>query len=426
MILYFDNYMTDTPLFKYIYDDLVDLRKRSKIYSMPSKLDVTKYTLASYAIYPWSGVLIKYEFEIKSQGEEFEAFARKLFPKAVIIGERSDSQKKYQDAYRMLEKMGGEWVFYAGNNDHPFVLADTEIIGKCLAKADELLLANEFVCIWYSHIHEGAGMLSNKYFKLCLPEVSKDKEIIDEDEDVLVCRNTGGGDFNSILIANMGLFKHWFFSKDMGNERIRRVDDLRGKMTTPGQVMICPKRHICDHFDGYSTISSKMGVDMNSVVPPLFIPPGFFENGIKIAFGYPEYREGWVNINPLKKKYSFESKDGTDMRIGIRDLPLFWKGRISKIDINPKIDYEKAEALGHRNMVKMCYPWPDSALAYYFAKYVGAPAFRMKKVVMRTRDYFKDPDYLRDTKDEGSGPVRLYKNAVFAIVKIVKPKGNAK
>ena len=55
-------------------------------------------------------------------------------------------------------------------------------------------------------------------------------------------------------------------------------------------------------------------------------------------------REGWVNINPLKKKYSFEdSVNGTDLMITLKDLPLFWKNRIKEIDINPKADLKKLE-----------------------------------------------------------------------------------
>ena len=426
MILYFDNYITDAPLFKYLYDDLSELRFRAKIYAAPSKVDVTLYTLASYAAYPWSGVLIKYELEDKSKNAYFESEVKKMFPKAVIIGERSDSQKKYQDACKLLEKMGDDWVFYAGNNDHPFVCSDLSIIGKCLAKAQELARTNKFVSIWYSHIHEGAGLIACRNFQKLLPEIVKGKKKIEENSDMVVCRNEGDGDFNSILIVNMELLKHWFFSKDMGGRRIRRADDLNGEMKTEGQVMIYPKSHICDHFDGYSTISSKVGEDLNSIVPPLFVPPGFFENDIKIAFGYPQYREGWVNVNPAKGKYSFESKDGADLKIGIGDLPLFWKGRISKIDVNPDVDWEKLENMGHKNLMKMCYPWPRSSAAYFIRKFAAAPVWKLKKLAMRTKTYFDDPDFLCETKDEGSRPLRIYKNAVFRAISLVKPVNKKK
>ncbi len=423
MILYFDNYITDAPLFKYLYDDLAELRARSKIYAAPSKVDVTLYTLASYAAYPWSGVLIKYELEDKGKNAYFEKEVRKLFPKAVIIGERSDSQKKYQEACRLLEKMGDEWVFYAGNNDHPFVCSDLSIIGKCLAKAEEMARANQYVSVWYSHIHEGAGLIASGNFQKLLPEIVRGKKIICEDGEVVVCRNEEDGDFNSILIVNMKLLKHWFFSKDFGGKRIRRADDLKGELKTEGQIMIYPKRHICDHFDGYSTISSKVGADLNSIVPPLFVPPGFFENDIKIAFGYPEYREGYVNINPAKSNYSFEGRGGADLRIGLDDLPLFWKGRISKVDVNPKIDREKLEELGNRNLRKMCYPWPSSARDYYLRKFAMAPAWRARKLVHRTRIYFEDPEFLRETKDQGGWPLRIYKNAIFRLVGLMaRPK----
>jgi len=422
MILYFDNYMTDTPLFKHLYDDLSELRSRSKIYAMPSKIDVTLYTLASYALYPWSGVLIKYELEDKTQNERFEREVRKLFPKAVIIGERSDSQKKYQETYRLLEKMGDEWVFYAGNNDHPFVCADLSIIDKCLAKAEEMRQATPYVSVWYSHIHEGAGLIEGKNFQKLMPKIMKDKKIIYEDADLVVCRNDGNGDFNSIIIVNMKLFEHWFFSKDFGSKRIRRVDDIGDDMKTDGQVMIYPKKQICDHFDGYSYLNSRIGFDFSSIVPPQFLPPGFFESRIKIAFGFDEYREGWVNINPAARKYSFEAKNGTDLKIGLRNLPLFWKGKVEKTDINPNIDYEKVETLGNENYRKICYPWPKSDLQIFAAKYIVSPVWKLRKFARRTQVYFEDPQFLEETKDNGGAAFRLYKKSLAPFVRVFGKK----
>jgi len=416
MILYFDNYIVNTPLFKYLYDDLSELRKRSKIYAAPNKLDVTLYTLASYVNYPWSGVLIKYELEDKGKNAYFEKEVRKMFPRAVIIAERSDSQKKYQEAYKLLEKMDDDWVFYAGNNDHPFVCPDFSMLEKCLAKAKELARANKYVSIWYSHIQEGAGLLSNKEYGKLLPELVNDKEVLSEDNDMFVCRNTGGGEFHSIQILNMTLLKHWLFGADMGSKRIRRSDDLAPESTTEGQLVIYPKRQICDHFDGYSNLNSRVGFDFSSLAPPGFLPPGFFEGKVKIAFGYDECRDGWVNINPARKKYSFESRDGTDMKIGLHDLPLFWKGRVEKTDINPAIDYEKMETLGNKNLKRICYPWPTSSLQRGLAKYIYSPAWKAGKFVRRTQIYFEDPEFLEQTKNEGGATFRLYKKAISALV----------
>ncbi|MCX6769996.1 MAG: hypothetical protein NT051_04945 [Candidatus Micrarchaeota archaeon] len=422
MILYFDNYITNAPLFKYLYDDLSELRKRAKIYAAPNKLDVTLYTLASYAQYPWSGVLIKYELENKSQNRRFEREVKRLFPKAVIIAERSDSQKKYQEAYRMLEKMDDDWVFYAGNNDHPFVCPDFSMLEKCLAKAKELKRKHKYVSIWYSHLLEGAALIPRKEYGKLLPELVEHREKTFEDDDLLVYRNYGSAGLYAIEIANIGFLKHLFYSKDIGDKRVRRTDDFSPEITVKGKITVYPKLPICEHFDGYGNLSTRVGFDVNIVVPPLFIPTGFFEKDIKIAFGYEKYREGWLNINPAKKKYSFESKEGTDMKVGLKNLPFFWKGRISKVDISPKIDRGKLEALGNGNYANICYPWTAKGLEIYHAKYVAAPVWRMRKLVGRTRIYLKDPQFLDETLNTGSFPQRMYKKAILGIVKVSKRK----
>ncbi|MEM2954827.1 MAG: hypothetical protein QW625_02670, partial [Candidatus Nanoarchaeia archaeon] len=77
MILYMDMYITNTPLFKNLYDDLSKIRSRAKIYRSHSKIDITLYTLASYAAYPWSNILIKYELEDKSKYDFFEKEVKK-------------------------------------------------------------------------------------------------------------------------------------------------------------------------------------------------------------------------------------------------------------------------------------------------------------------------------------------------------------
>ncbi|MDP3986694.1 MAG: hypothetical protein Q8P81_00540, partial [Nanoarchaeota archaeon] len=85
MILYFDNYITDAPLYSGGHQGVNELRKSCKNYNMPSKLDITLYSLSSYSVINWSHVVIKYELENLNQKKRFETFVKKLFPKAIII-----------------------------------------------------------------------------------------------------------------------------------------------------------------------------------------------------------------------------------------------------------------------------------------------------------------------------------------------------
>jgi len=419
MILYMDVYITDTPLFKNLYDELTELRSKAKIWNMPSKIDITLYTLASYALYPWSSVLIKYELEDEARYDYFESEIRKIFPNAVLVRGRSDSQEKYQESIKMLEKMSDEWIFYCGNNDHPFVFEGLGILGKCFEKAKEMKKRYRFVSVWYSHILEGAGILSkdNHFRKILNVNNICDSEVLYEDEYLIVTKRDRSFT-QSTQIVHMDLFRHWFSSTDLSGKKVRRADDLVDLVKTEAQILILPKKRICEHFDGYGNLNSRVGFEVDTVVPPLFLPPGFFEKDVKIAYGYEDYREGWVNVNPLKGKYAFQdSANGTDMKIRLEDLPMFWKERISKIDINPDADRQKLDLAGKRNLALLSNPWPKSALSSYITKFVISPAWRVRKLSRRTQIYLSDPEYLEKTKNDGDFFFRMYKKGLTYLAK---------
>jgi hypothetical protein len=101
-------------------------------------------------------------------------------------------------------------------------------------------------------------------------------------------------------------------------------------------IQIIPKTEHCRHYDGYmhtySVVNDYVSADR---VPPLFIPNGFFENDIRIKYGYDKYFLNFTNINPNSEHYIFSSKAGTDIGDLLSNLPLFWKDRVSHIDVNP-------------------------------------------------------------------------------------------
>jgi len=100
--------------------------------------------------------------------------------------------------------------------------------------------------------------------------------------------------------------------------------------------------------------------------PPLFIPKGFFNNKIKIRYGYDNYKEGWVNINPTKEKYSFrDNLNGTDLKIGLENIPLFWKKRIKKIDKNKNINQEEIDNASRRRKHFLKNPFPRKSKLFY-------------------------------------------------------------
>ena len=97
----------------------------------------------------------------------------------------------------------------------------------------------------------------------------------------------------------------------------------------------------------------------SSRVPPLFIPDNFFEGRIKIRYGFDEYSKDYVNINPGKSSYAFESYDGTDLAISIDDIPAFWKDRIESIEIYH--DFKEVNTIYNILVQNIKNPWRNKS-----------------------------------------------------------------
>lgn len=368
MILYFDNYITGeainaaTPVWS-------DEARRgvAEIYKLPSKFDVSLYTLASYSVIDWSAVVVKYELQDKSRNEEFERKVREIYPKAIIIQGRSDNQAKFQESVKLLRKLGDEWIFYAGNNDHPCVASELGTLKHCLDKAKEYKKKYRFVSI-YSQNFEALQAWNPSSLRY-----DKSWEKLEEDDSCIIAVAKEGF-FDAIQIVHIDLFEHWFCSKDLSGTKARifRTDPLETLVPVKDQLVVIPKKEFCAHFDGHSHLLLHGYDNPIQYHPPLLIPPGFFEGKIKIAYGYDGYREGWVNINPLKKKYSFQQKGGTDLKLTLEELPLFWKSRIAEIDSNPSADLDALKKAYEEDLYR-------KNVAYW----KSTPLSRAKKRVMK-------------------------------------------
>ncbi|MCD4771253.1 hypothetical protein K8R30_02425 [archaeon] len=372
MILYFDNLITNIPAHPGVYLDIDKIRDSCKAYSTKDRYNVTLYTLLSYAELDWDEVVIVYEFggDMVERKKEFEKFVRDLWPKAHIFYGRSDNQKKFQKRLKFVNDLEGDLVFYAGNNDHPFIAPDKETINSCIRKIKKMNEKWDYVSILYSHFLEGYRMGNKKspYRKY----VSSCPKILEESKNyftVLFPEVWG----HSIQIFNKKLINHIVFSEKFGGEIFRRIESIwrheRMLNKRVDQLTIIPKNPVCGHFDGYSHLKHGEYPISEEIFPPFFIPRGFFENKIKIRYGYENYKEGWVNINPMKAKHAFHDKNGTDMKISLEDIPLFWKKRISKIDINPKLNKSHLrKSIGdlHRKMRFPHEPIEDKDFLYRF------------------------------------------------------------
>jgi hypothetical protein len=148
--------------------------------------------------------------------------------------------------------------------------------------------------------------------------------------------------FDSIQIITKELYRRWWFEGEFNHIKLGRPDffgiGLAELKPMPMHKVIVPLKELCRHFDGYQHIQPVID---NNQCPAIDIPVGFFENDIKIRYGYSEYMEGWTNINPKNLDYYAYNTTGTDYKFTLDDLPLVWKDKISVIDSNIEIDEEE-------------------------------------------------------------------------------------
>lgn len=366
MILYFDTYITDVPLVPSFVEPNKAIRKIETIWEMPKKIDIFKYSLISYTQIKWDHVVIRYIIDDIFLYAELDAFILGLFPRAIIHHERCTTQGDHRKVIEFLKKFNDDWVFYVPNNDHPFVSSDINIFYKCLEKAKEFSDKHDFVSIMYSHWSEFINLPYR--FNPFNDKYGADVKRLYEDDDMVVIKK-GKGDFSSIQLLNMKLLEKWYCSVDVENLLVRRPEDIRTKVLVNNHIIILPKKELCAHFDGYSHSIGSYTEILPQRIPPLFIPPGFFERNIKIRYGYDRAIAGYLNISPFLKKYTFDyPHSGTDMISTLSILPTFWKDRIASIDVNENL-VEKYDGLYDKRN-----PWEK----YGFVK-------KIKKIIRRIR-----------------------------------------
>jgi hypothetical protein len=107
----------------------------------------------------------------------------------------------------------------------------------------------------------------------------------------------------------------------------------------PGTVY-APTKEIVRHYEGYSHVNDNMPQTLENIVPPLYVPNGFFGTGIEIRIGYPDRDDTWVNFNPAAEWLYNSKPTGTDYRWVREDIPLFWKDKVVWVDVDPNYDVE--------------------------------------------------------------------------------------
>jgi hypothetical protein len=354
MILYFDSYITDIPLSGKSHSGNDNVRSSCSNYAMPSKVDIAKYTLASYAQYNWEHVLIKYEVDDDNDYKILDEYILNLFPAAIIVHKRGDSFAEFQKSLKIINSFADNWIFYTGDNDQPWIGASNDYVDDLISIASNYESKYEYISIKFTHFSESLSICS-KDSPINLLYGRDIKYIEDNSKAKVILRKQG--DNTSTQIVNKSLLNYWFSSVNYPDKRIIRSEDIRYLYLTTNQLVIIPKKEICAHFDGFPhTIGTNHEI-ADYQIPPLLIPKGFFEEKIKLRYGFEDYKDGWLNINPIIKKYIFEGINGVDLKIEKANFPTFWSNKISRLEINNNVDPNILKKAIEKNTQVMLFPW---------------------------------------------------------------------
>jgi hypothetical protein len=342
MLLYFDTYLTDIPRsvnrkLEYL---LANVRKVETSYRHQRKVDIFKYTLASFAPLSWSNVIINVDGINESDVTDSLDFAKLVFPNAQLTPSRSDTGSKYSNVLSTYI-IKNPWVFFSPHNDHPYIGSEVNAFKKLVTLAEEIEEKfNLPVLILYSHFTESVNSITpDRFLYGFTGEYSK---VLLETDDAFVVLRKEIPLLSTHIVRSRQLHDLMF---EAGEKRVITTECLGKYLNVNSKcIQIIPKKEHCRHYDGYmhtySVINDYVSADR---VPPLFIPNGFFENDIRIKYGYDKYFLDFTNINPNSQSYIFSSKAGTDLGNLLSRIPLFWKDRVSHIDINPEFLEPKLE-----------------------------------------------------------------------------------
>ena len=340
-----------------------------------NKIDILKYALASYSkCYPWTRAIIKVQldegYDSEKNRNDIESFVKNEFKDIDLVFSniRNLTQQDWIDTYSLLND---DLIYYCCNHDH-IAMNDSFDYLKEVVESIKTTYKNEYITLSFSHFSE--GIRSAK----CGGIGHNDPEPLNLNEEYKIedkYMSYDGFCYDSINIISKNLYEDWFLKGKWddalssyhpdtftsGHVELSRIEgtgiiDLNFirnqilQIPTPKQKIIIPYKETARHFDGYF----HQGIT-NNQAPSLDIPEGFFGSDMKIRYGYDDRKEGWININPKNEFYYAFDKSGADYKFTLNEIPLFWKHRISKIDINPNIDEEEMIQYRLKSVLEMIY-----------------------------------------------------------------------
>ena len=138
MILYIDTFISEIALCpnRKLEAFLEKVQQNSYVYRKQSKINIFRYSAASYTSIPWSKVILRIDGDIKEDIINLKEFLEECFPGADLLFERNDTGLKYASVLDGIRK-DNPWVFFSPNNDHPFIYKDAGIFDNLISAAEK-------------------------------------------------------------------------------------------------------------------------------------------------------------------------------------------------------------------------------------------------------------------------------------------------
>jgi len=313
-----------------------------------NRFDIARYSFASMA--PLEPLVSKFIFNLEmadghaGQEKEMEAWLRSVLPedKLIMHWHRCDSYSQWREKQQEFEAIGDPFIFMGGNEDHVFVDNNIDIFEKfeSTLAADTSIFATALTthypeCIRASYVL--GGTWNSPFVKYV----------------------TANNDSNRIIKKE--LFD-WYLEQVRDPNKFMFRTEHWNDIVVPDNNAYTATKEQFRHIDGYAHVGIKA-----DQAPPLEIPPGYFENNIKIRYGFNDHQADCVNINPLSATLYAEDGKGADYRFCLEDIPAFWNSRISEIVTNPQADLDAMRESRDADILKMSripFNWPHFGINF--------------------------------------------------------------
>lgn len=295
-------------------------RYEGQHYPYSNRMDVFKYYLSSRSVL--EPVISKYLFyieispEFEDRRKELEDYIKNLFPenKLVVYWHRNNYTSDWRNVVETeLKNIHDDLIWLDCNDDHIFIDSTLDTVKNGMSLLEKDGDPNSF--IYFSHWPEQIRLVNHF-----------GGELVDSGDYILHDWNS----YDAIMILKKERFSKYWTDYDLDQKLLYKPDELLNIIPWYTCKAYTPTKELVRHFDGYGHVGD---ISLTNMFPSLTIPNGFFENKIKIKYGYDYRTDTSVYLNPTSKNLYALDINGADYRWCLEDIPLFWKSRISDISI---------------------------------------------------------------------------------------------